>query len=142
MRIAESSHDRRHDKLLHESRCSRTFSFSFSFYPSSRSRSIARNNTFPTHFGRNETIRSEGSIMHMRERNHFCHRSNHSIALSSLPPFARSDRSNTSWRLSVFYYRRFSQFDSCFSSASLFVYHRGTCVCVCVHRKRLLRLGA
>lgn len=99
MRIAESSHDRRHDKLLHESRCSRTFSFSFSFYPSSRSRSIARNNTFPTHFGRNETIRSEGSIMHMRERNHFCHRSNHSIALSSLPPFARSDRSNTSLRL-------------------------------------------
>lgn len=138
MRIAESSHDRRHDKLLHESRCSRTFSFSFSFYPSSRSRSIARNNTFPTHFGRNETTRSEGSIMHMRERNHFCHRSNHSIALSSLPPFARSDRSNTSLRLllSPFLAIRF-----------LFLFRISLRIssgymCVCVHRKRLLRLGA
>lgn len=140
MRIAESSHDRRHDKLLHESRCSRTFSFSFSFYPSSRSRSIARNNTFPTHFGRNETIRSEGSIMHMRERNHFCHRSNHSIALSSLPPFARSDRSNTSLRLllSPFLAIRFLFL----FRISLRISSGYMCVCVCVHRKRLLRLGA
>lgn len=64
------------------------------------------------------------------------------IIRSHFLPFRRSRDQIDQTRLSVFYYRRFSQFDSCFSSASLFVYHRGTCVCVCVHRKRLLRLGA
>lgn len=131
MRIAESSHDRRHDKLLHESRCSRTFSFSFSFYPSSRSRSIARNNTFPTHFGRNETIRSEGSIMHMRERNHFCHRSNHSIALSSLPPFARSIK-----HVSPSFIIAVSRNSIPVSLPHLSSYIIGVhvCVCVCIER--------
>lgn len=59
-----------------------------------RSRRITRSYSFRTK--RNDSPFDLKAASCMRERNHFCHRSNHSITLSSLRPFAQSDRSNVS----------------------------------------------
>lgn len=109
-----------------------------------RSRGITRSYSF--RMKRNDSIRLDSTRLDLkaasciRERNHFCHRSNHSITLSSLRPFAQSDRSNvlaSPCVLLSFYHRCFSQFGSCFSSIISLRIVSGR-MYVCVHRKRLL----